>query len=187
MIVDAAMELFLAKGYDGTTMEDIAQRADIGTSTLYRYFPTKESVIVGVLGDAGLIADALRDRPSSEPPEVALGHALIAFLEYASEDPDNGERFRQLVEANARPRARLMEWFGEMHAELVVALEERLEGPAAELHAGAMAWTAIFVLQRSTETARTNPEGPDLVSVARQVMHDLAQEPVQTPRLEIYR
>jgi AcrR family transcriptional regulator len=44
-IVDTAMGLFDAQGYDATTMEQIAEEADIAKGTLYNYFPVKEAII----------------------------------------------------------------------------------------------------------------------------------------------
>jgi AcrR family transcriptional regulator len=183
MIIDAAMELIGERGYDAATMEDIAQRADIGVSTLYRYFPTKESVVIGLLGDPGMMAETLRDRPFDESGEVALGHALVDFLRHAGQDPDKAATLETVLEASARSRARLMEWFGDMHALLMVALEERLEGPAAGLQAGAMAWTAIFVLQRSAELAREDADGRDARVFAVDIMSTLAEHGVKTPRV----
>lgn len=47
-IIDAAMELFQANGYEQTKMEDIAARADISPPTLYRYFPRKTELLVAL-------------------------------------------------------------------------------------------------------------------------------------------
>jgi AcrR family transcriptional regulator len=44
-IVNVAMELFERQGFDGTTMEQIAEEADIAKGTLYNYFPVKEAII----------------------------------------------------------------------------------------------------------------------------------------------
>lgn len=44
-IYDAAMELFCELGYKKTTLIDIAQEAEVSTRTLYKYFPTKESIL----------------------------------------------------------------------------------------------------------------------------------------------
>ncbi len=48
MILEAAMAVFLAKGMGTTTMQDIAQAADVSQGTLYNYFPSKESLTVEV-------------------------------------------------------------------------------------------------------------------------------------------
>jgi len=45
-IREAALELFAAQGYDATTTEEIAGKAGVASRTFFRYFPTKESVLV---------------------------------------------------------------------------------------------------------------------------------------------
>jgi len=180
MIVDAAMKLFFEHGYDATTMEQIAEASGVGTSTLYRYFPSKESVIVGFLGDPGLIADHVLDRPADESIEVALGHALVAFLVRASEDEEQGRRFSEIVETHPRPRARLLEWLQEVQDRLVAALAERTGSSANDVHVAAMAWMAIFVLQRISQAGPVR-EGWGVPEMAAAVMADLASAPVTTP------
>jgi AcrR family transcriptional regulator len=44
-IFECALELFREKGFDGTTMLDVAERADVVKSAAYYYFPGKESII----------------------------------------------------------------------------------------------------------------------------------------------
>ena len=48
-IAQAAFKLFLEGGFEGTRMIDVAQAADVGKGTLYRYYPTKEALFEGVL------------------------------------------------------------------------------------------------------------------------------------------
>jgi AcrR family transcriptional regulator len=48
IIIDAAMDLFQAHGYEQTTMEEIAARADISPPTLYRYFPRKTELLIAL-------------------------------------------------------------------------------------------------------------------------------------------
>ena len=45
IIIDAAMSLFAKQGIDATTMEQIAEEADVAKGTLYNYFPVKEAII----------------------------------------------------------------------------------------------------------------------------------------------
>src|SRR5260370_17304181 len=44
-IFQCALELFREKGFDGTTMQDVANRADVVKSATYYYFPSKEAII----------------------------------------------------------------------------------------------------------------------------------------------
>jgi AcrR family transcriptional regulator len=47
-ILDAARSLFAGKGFESATMEEIAERADVSKGTLYKYFPTKKTVVVSL-------------------------------------------------------------------------------------------------------------------------------------------
>ena len=59
----AATELFLAQGYDGTTTEQIAEAADVSVSTFFRYFPTKESVLLRTADGAEVVRRGLERAP----------------------------------------------------------------------------------------------------------------------------
>jgi AcrR family transcriptional regulator len=50
-ISDAAFQLFLEKGYDATTVEEIAERADVAKGTVFNYFPRKTSFLAALAAD----------------------------------------------------------------------------------------------------------------------------------------
>ena len=50
-IVASAVDLMTRQGFDGTTMKDIARAAGIGDATIYKYFPTKDRIVLGYLDD----------------------------------------------------------------------------------------------------------------------------------------
>src|SRR5690606_3901671 len=74
-LATAAIELFLAEGYEATTMEQIAERAELGSSTLYRHFPTKDLLLLDWFVRRFDLAAALRERPDDEPLPIALRRA----------------------------------------------------------------------------------------------------------------
>jgi len=78
-IQEHALRLFLAKGYDATTVEEIAAAAGVSHMTFFRYFPTKEAVVENDDYDP-MLADSIRARPSTEGPLTALHRALHAVL-----------------------------------------------------------------------------------------------------------
>ncbi len=61
-IVASAVDLMTRQGFDGTTMKDIARAAGIGDATIYKYFPTKDRIVLGYLDDAAqrALADTLQ-------------------------------------------------------------------------------------------------------------------------------
>lgn len=65
-ILDAALELSAGGGFDGVQMREVAARADVALGTLYRYFPSKENLLLSVMG---VQVEALADRLARRPPE----------------------------------------------------------------------------------------------------------------------
>ena len=63
-MLQAAEELAVQGGWDGVQMREVAQRAEVALGTLYRYFPSKEHLLVSVmLDEVGQLADRLSVRP----------------------------------------------------------------------------------------------------------------------------
>lgn len=78
-LVDAARHLFAGRGYEATTIADIAQAADLGFGTFYLYFHGKEAILEAVLEDGiSQVAEALQE---ADPPNVAPADALVSVSE----------------------------------------------------------------------------------------------------------
>jgi AcrR family transcriptional regulator len=77
----AAMRLFDAKGYAGTTVEQIAAAAEISTATFYRYYSDKEDIVFGD-DDRALVEEVIAARPPDETVADSLG---AVFLRLAAE------------------------------------------------------------------------------------------------------
>ena len=77
-INDAALELFIEKGFEATTVDEIAERAEISKSTFFRYFATKAEVIFGAgrPGHDALYA-AIVERPATDDDVTAVRRALV--------------------------------------------------------------------------------------------------------------
>ncbi|GAA5191695.1 TetR family transcriptional regulator [Rugosimonospora acidiphila] len=72
-ISEAAISLFLAHGFDGVSVADIAAAAEISKPTLFRYFPAKEDLVLHRIADhAGESARVVRERPDGTSPLNAL-------------------------------------------------------------------------------------------------------------------
>lgn len=76
-IEEIALRLFSERGYDATTVDEIAAEAEIAPRTFFRYFPSKEDVVLGHYEQKmTLLRSALAKRPGTEAPMMALRHAF---------------------------------------------------------------------------------------------------------------
>jgi AcrR family transcriptional regulator len=76
-IEDAALELFAEQGYEATTIEQIVERAEVSTTTFFRYFPGKADVVLSEQNSRlPALRQAILDRPSSENDLEAVCGAL---------------------------------------------------------------------------------------------------------------
>jgi AcrR family transcriptional regulator len=98
--VDAALDLFERDGFDATSVEQIAERADVARRTFFHYFPGKEAVLFGDLTLKGdLMLSELAHRPDGEPPLAALLGAVRVMLGDGF-DRDRAQRIAAIVDEN---------------------------------------------------------------------------------------
>lgn len=87
-IADAALRLFLERGYDDVGIREIAEAADVSTTTLFKHFPVKEALVFDEEADRKAhLLDAVRERPKGQSIPTALReHALRSRMATASSD-----------------------------------------------------------------------------------------------------
>jgi AcrR family transcriptional regulator len=74
----AAFRLFVERGYDAVTTEEIAAAAGVSPRTFFRHVPTKDELLLAPLRYGGAaIVSLLEQRPATESPDVALANAII--------------------------------------------------------------------------------------------------------------
>jgi AcrR family transcriptional regulator len=89
-----AFELFDEKGYANTTIEEIAEAAEVSPSTFFRYFPSKELVLMADDLDQ-VTVEALAQQPADLPTLQAFRRAFDITMATLSEDDWELERTRQ--------------------------------------------------------------------------------------------
>ena len=148
-IRDHALRLFEQQGYASTTVDQIAEAAEVSQSTFFRYFPTKEDVILTDDYDP-LIVQAILDQPPGTTPVRALLNAMKAVFFNLSPGEWESERRRQRIyQAVPELRARAMNQTVSALDMLAAALAQRDGKPAEELVyrviAGAMVGVVLAV------------------------------------------
>lgn len=86
-LTSVAQDLFLEHGYDETTVDQIAAAAGMSKRTFFRYFSSKDDLVIGkydLFGDR--MAEALDARPSDEPVWESLRRVFDITLDYVQDD-----------------------------------------------------------------------------------------------------
>ncbi|HWS32172.1 MAG TPA: TetR family transcriptional regulator [Actinoplanes sp.] len=96
-----ATRLFAEQGCDNTTVEQIAAEAGLSRTTFFRYFGTKEDVVLTWLADLGPgLATALRDRPAGEDPWVSLRRTFDVLTTINATEPEKSLAFYRMLDRN---------------------------------------------------------------------------------------
>ncbi|MGW2764184.1 TetR/AcrR family transcriptional regulator [Streptomyces sp. NPDC001275] len=109
----ATYALIEEQGYDATTIEQIADRAEVSPSTVFRYFPTKEDIVLTDEYDE-IMLEELRARPVDEPWMDSLRHVMHKALALGMTDEPEVSRLRARLGVEVPAvRARMMESMSE--------------------------------------------------------------------------
>jgi AcrR family transcriptional regulator len=130
-IRNAALDLFIEKGFEATTVDEIAERAEISRATFFRHFPGKADVVFGAAGDGRVeLRDAILGRPAGEPDLVAATRALRTTW-LPTLDPRSVARQTRAAATSPLQRGLSFDLAGELQAVLTdaLAVRRRLKRP----------------------------------------------------------
>jgi AcrR family transcriptional regulator len=154
-ISDAATLLFLERGFDRVTVDEIAEAADVGRMTVFNHFPRKEDMFFDRDEEGReILREALRKRDLRFPPAEAyrlLAHRLIAERSPLFSFNAQGQGFIETIEASETLKARARAIRDELAEVVASALSECVgrepTDPDAHLAAGLLLaiWTVAFL------------------------------------------
>lgn len=152
-IVRAGLELFIERGYDQTTLAEIAEAAGVSTRTIFAYFPSKEDILFATfhrMRDA--LVQALDERPAGVDALTALRDFILSS---AHEKTELDHKLGCVIDADptlaSHRRARL----GELRDVLAAAIAKDLGVPADDRRpqiAAASVTAAFEVLEQEDQT-----------------------------------
>ncbi|KQX49635.1 MULTISPECIES: TetR family transcriptional regulator [unclassified Streptomyces] len=160
-LTEAALQLLALKGFDAVTVDEIATTAGVSKRTFFRYFASKEDVVVQFLADMGAdMRAALAARPAGERPSEALLHAVSVPLTACGDHAERALPVVRLILRTPALLARFLEHQARWREELTAELGERLGlDPRTDLHprlAAGMALAAFdAVLHRWSDGEHT--------------------------------
>ncbi|MFJ2235145.1 TetR family transcriptional regulator [Streptomyces sp. NPDC087859] len=127
-VTEVALRLFTVQGFDRTTADQIAAEAGLSRATLFRYFRTKEDIVLGGLeGDGQQVTEALAARPDEERPWVALRRAFDVLVRVNEEAPEQTLSFLRMLQQTPSLRARHFEKQLQWQEQMVPEIARRLE------------------------------------------------------------
>ena len=96
-IYDCALALFMKKGYENTTIDEIAEAADIGRATFFNHYPTKEDVLHEIASYTVNYARGIFDREFSISNRTALEKTKRSLYEFGRIFDRNPRHYRSVV------------------------------------------------------------------------------------------
>ncbi|WP_416982660.1 TetR/AcrR family transcriptional regulator [Streptomyces sp. T028] len=153
-ILDTALRLFAERGYEETTIAQIAKEAGISQRSLFRYFGTKEDL---VCGDQEALGELLKNTVDAQPADASPWDALragFAAVLVANHTPERVLQISTLILDTPSLRARSIEKRLRWQAALVPGIEARMgipSGPVPDPRALAVIATAFACLDTATE------------------------------------
>jgi AcrR family transcriptional regulator len=162
----AAMELYVERGFEQTTVADIAQRAGLTARTFFRYFADKREVLfAGAESLLEQMVSALEDAPEATSPMGAVAAALDAGAVMLGGHRGYSGQRHSIISANADLRERELIKMASLSTALADGL--RLRG-VTDPDAGLAAEAGIAVFRVAFERWVTDPEDRELVEVMRE-------------------
>jgi AcrR family transcriptional regulator len=176
-LTDAAFRLFAERGFDETTIEDIVEQVEVSPRTFFRYFDSKEDVVIGFFDDMGLeLRDMLSERPAQEPPFEALSTALGSLVEQYEERAERVMAAKRLAHETPTVRARLLDKHARWENWVTAELCDRSgfsghDDPQLRL----IAAVALAAYGTAVNQWCTSADDPDLHSLVDDALHEVGR------------
>lgn len=155
-----AIRLVREQGYNATTVEQIAEAAEISPSTFFRYFPTKEDVIL-TDGYDPLMIELFQEQPADLSPMAAVRQTMLSILrELPADEMAIMLERNQLIMAIPELRAAMLNNLTQTMQMIAEMVAHRVSKPvddwAVRVFAGSIIGVSISVLVHHAEHPELN-------------------------------
>lgn len=167
-IIDVALELCESQGFEATTVEQIADAADVSPRTVNRYFESKEDIVIAPVAEwANAMAGHLRAQPSTGNEMRALLDAFLALVDRVIENDEPlpfrwFQQMQTIIRNSATVRARSMDAAENKMRQMADVLAERMNSEPDALPVRLVLGTWHTIMRVGTEC-----EGAALTESAR--------------------
>jgi AcrR family transcriptional regulator len=150
-ITDVAIRLFIARGYQATTIDLIAAEAGISRRTFFSYFKSKDDILLSLQSGLGpTIAEALENEPSGKSPLQAVRDAIIRLC--SRYPADEMIALDRLMRSSEAVQARKQAGYIEHERTIFAALRTRWPDPGRATALRLVAMIAIGAVRLALET-----------------------------------
>jgi len=172
---EAALRLIAYQGFEETTVEQIVAAAGVSRRTFFRYFRSKEDVIVALLGHFGdQVLAELSNRPLTEPSPVSLRQALDVFVAGLDAEPDKTRRLAALILHTPALAARYYERQHQWRARFAVELARRADADPGDLRPALAAAVALAAFDTALSGWINGPSGRTLTTLVDEAFEQVA-------------
>ena len=157
-IADAALELFAAKGFDQTTVAEVAAAADVSVKTVFNYFPAKEDLFFDRAEEVEQRwLDAVADRAPGEPVLAGLRRRSLSRFDQQSDGATS--RFRRVMAGSAVLQGRGQQMWAAHEDAIASALAQAMDTPADDPTPQVLASQALGIHPLALRMAERWSEG----------------------------
>ena len=182
-IFSEALRLFKRDGFEQTTMESIAEAAEVSPSTLYRYFPSKDLILIDPMTGSADLSASFSRHSVNHPVEEALAEAILEWAKWLDTSSEEVLLLRSLIDKAPIARARLWDIVYQQERELSARLAEKLHLREDDLQ---VVLSARLVLSTMIGTVadhmRANPGRSSSIACAKRVMRLFEEHKILIPR-----
>jgi AcrR family transcriptional regulator len=175
---EVALELLADRDFESVTVEEIAAAAGVGRRTFFRYFASKEDVVLEFLDRMGeRLRESIVARPLGEPPLVAVHNALRPQMAAYAAAADRTLALVRLLQRSPALRARELESRQALREKVAEAISQRLglAGPVG-MRSRLLAGVALVPLDVSITTWLEAETAQDVHAILDHAIASLAQE-----------
>ncbi|MFF5028718.1 TetR family transcriptional regulator [Streptomyces collinus] len=160
----AALDLYSERGFDATTVKEIAQRAGVTERTFFRHFADKREVLFPAHALQDVLVAALAEVPADVPPLDAVSVTLQSATDVFEGRGETVRRRQAVIAAHPELRERELIKLAAIAAAIAAELRRRA---VAEPYASLAAETGVAVFKTAFERWVNDPDPPDFAQVVR--------------------
>ena len=161
-LVRAGMELFIERGYDQTTLAEIAEAAGVSTRTIFAYFPSKEDILFSELDELkDALARAIAERPEGQDALEVVREFILSSQQ--TEKNELGAQLHFCITSDPTLRSHLRARIAQLEDVIAPAIASDLGTSAndARTQLVAASLTAAFNLLAEQGASKARPWTPE--------------------------